>query len=89
LGRDRIEKLTPGRETHLGDVEEDSPRESQAFVDLERAVHVWVIDETFPPDRRAGFLEIYAHDNVQVIFGLQRVVTQFLCVFKGGFDVVN
>ena len=59
-----IEELASGGEPELSDVEEEGSCDTQSFVDLEGAVHIWVVDETFPADRRTGFLEVDTHDNV-------------------------
>ena len=63
LRRKCIKELAADRETKFSDVEEESPCEPKTFVNLEGAVHVRIIYETFPPDSRTGFLEVDAHDD--------------------------
>ena len=89
LGRDGIEELASCGESQLGDVEEEGSCDSETFVNLERAVHVWIVDETFPADRRTGLLEVDAHDDVQVVFGLLSVFAEFVCVFERAFGAVD
>lgn len=89
LGGNGIEELASGGKSQLGDVGKEGSCDSESFVDLEGAVHVWVVDETFPADRRTGFLEVDTHDDVQVVFGLLSVFLQPVCVFEGGFDIMH
>ena len=47
--------------------------DAQAFVDLEGAVYVRVVDEALPADCCAGFFEVGAHYEEEVggVFGLE------------------
>ena len=89
LGRDCVKELASGRKSHFGYVEEECSRESESFVDLEGTVHFWIVDETLPADGRAGFLEVDTHDDVEVVFCLLSVCVEVVCVFEGGFNVVD
>ena len=64
LRGDGVQEFASGGKSHLGDLEEEGSGDSQSFVDLEGAVHVGIVDETFPADSRAGFFEVDTHDDV-------------------------
>jgi len=56
LGRDGVEKLGSDGDTEVGKVAQELTGKAQTLVDLEGPVKVWIVDETFPSDSRAGFL---------------------------------
>jgi hypothetical protein len=66
LRRDHVEVFGSGGQLEVVDLEQDSPRESQAFVDAEAVVEPGIVDEAFPADGRARLLEVDAHDDDQV-----------------------
>ena len=66
LRRDGVEHLGRERHAHRGEVDEQLPRGAQALVDLEAVVDVRVVDQPFPPHRRAGLLEIGPHHDQEV-----------------------
>lgn len=84
-----IKELAAGWEAHLCDVEEEASSDSQALVDLEAVVEVGVVDETFPANGGTGFLEVNAHDDVEVIFCGLSVIAEQTSIFEGGLDVVD
>lgn len=57
LRRDGIEEFAAGGDAEVGDIAEELAGEPEAGVDLEGTVDVWVVDEAFPADGRAGFLD--------------------------------
>ena len=65
LRGDEIEELDPGRYAGVVQVEQQPPRDAQSLVDVEPAVEVGVVDQSFPPDRGARLFEIDAHDDEQ------------------------
>lgn len=73
LRGDHVEELGRGRQAELGNVEQELAAHAEALVDLERGVHVRVVDEPLPANGRARLLEVDAHDDVQVLLGGVRV----------------
>jgi hypothetical protein len=63
LRHDRIERLGRGGDLDLREVQQQLAREPDALLDLERVVHVGVVDEPLPADRRARLLEVDAHQH--------------------------
>jgi hypothetical protein len=47
----------------MGKIAIKLPRKPQAFINLERAVNIRIINQSLPSDRRPRFLEIRAHDD--------------------------
>src|SRR5437763_861030 len=60
LGSDRVEELATRGQPELDQIEEELPRQPQAFVDGERVVEMGVVDQALPPDSRARLLEVDA-----------------------------
>ena len=89
LRGDGIKEFAAGRETHLGDFEEEASSNAKALVDLETVVEVRIIDEALPADGGAGLLEVDAHDYMEVIFGGFGVFPKQLRVFEASFNVVD
>lgn len=89
LGADGVEEFAAGGEAELGDVDEEGAGDAEAFVDLEAAVHVGVVDEPLPADGRAGLFEVDAHDDVEVAAGLVGVCFELVGVFERGLDVMH
>lgn len=56
LGRDGVEELGSDRDTKAGKIAQELASKTETLVDLERAIEVWVIDETLPSDGCAWFL---------------------------------
>jgi len=68
LGADCIEEFASRGEAHLRDIKQKRTRNAESAVDLEGAVHIRVIDETFPSNGRTRLLEVDAHNDVEIIF---------------------
>jgi hypothetical protein len=89
LRRDRIEHLAAAGEAEIVDLAQDPTREREAGLDVARAVEVRVVDESLPSDRRAGLLEVGAHDDHEAIavrLGERREPAR---VLEGGVGVVD
>ena len=84
-----IQELGGGRETQVVHRQEESPSDSQAGIDIVRAVQLGVVDETLPPDRRAGLLEINPHHQKELIRNLGRQGGEFACVFHRRLGIVD
>ena len=89
LGRDGVEELAPGRQPHLGEVEQESPRQAQPVVDREAPVEPGVVDQPLPPDGRPRLLEVDAHDEQEVGGEPVGGGPQPLRVVARGVDVVD
>jgi hypothetical protein len=89
LGAYCVKEFTPGWEAHLRHLKEERAGHSESAVDLEGAIHVGVVDESFPAEGCARLLEVNSHDDVEVIFCRFGVRPQFLCVLECGIDIVN
>ena len=57
MRRDRIKKLNANWDAKIGEITKELPCNTEAFVDLERTVDIWVIDESLPSDSSPWFLE--------------------------------
>lgn len=69
MGADSVEELRGDRDTHVGQVGEELTGHAQTLVDLEGAVDVGVVDQTFPADSRTGFLDnTFSLASVQISF---------------------
>ena len=64
-------------------------REAQAVVDFVGAVEMRIVDEAFPSDGGAGFLEVDAHHDAQVGGKFADGALEQTGVFAGGIGVVN
>ena len=89
LRRDHVEILAAGGQAGCVDLHEQLARDTQAVIDAETAVHVGVVDQAFPADGRARFLEVHAHHDLEVgrmavTFGLQ-----LACVVQRGRGIVD
>ena len=56
----------PAGQVELVDLDEDAPRQAQAFVDPVAVVQVRIVDEALPADGRARLFEIDAHHHDEV-----------------------
>ncbi len=84
-----IQHLAGDGHSQRREVAEQLSRYPEPFVDFEGFVDFGVVDETFPADGGAGFLEVGAHDDAEV-FGVRfGEGEQALGVFEGGAGVVN
>ena len=63
----RIERFRACGQTEFGNVEQQLARFLQPLFDMERIVHVRVVNHAFPTRRGARFFEIHAHDDEQCI----------------------
>jgi len=67
LRADGIQELGADGDTEIGEVAKEFASDAETLVDVEGAVEVGVVDETFPADCRAGFFEVSSHDDQQVL----------------------
>jgi hypothetical protein len=67
LRADRVERLGARGQAQFVDVAQDLAGKLQAFGDVERVVHVRVVDQALPAGGGARFLEIHAHHDEQRI----------------------
>ena len=89
LRRDHVEVLGPGGQVELVDLEQDAPREAQAFVDAEAVVEARIVDEPLPADRRARLLEVDAHHDDEAVGELVLERGEARRVVDGGIVVVD
>ena len=89
LRGDHVEELGAGGHAHLGEIEEEVARETEAVVDLVGAVEVRIVDEALPADGGAGLFEVDAHDNAQVLAEFGDGGMEQAGVFAGGLNVVD
>ena len=89
LRRDRVQRFGGGRHAQFAHVEQELARLFHAFVDLERIVHVRVVDIAFPARGGTRFFEIHAHHQQHRVldFLLQRF--QAARVIEAGDGVVD
>jgi len=67
LRRDGVEHFAGDGHAGAGEVAVELTGDAQAFVDLERFVDFRVVDQPFPADGCAGFLEVGAHYDEYVV----------------------
>ena len=89
LRRDHVEVLGSGGQLEVVDLEQDAPREPQAFVDAEAVVEPGIVDETFPAHGRARLFEIDAHDDDQIVRERAPHRGQPVGVVDGGIVVMD
>jgi hypothetical protein len=89
LGHDRVEELAAHGEAEREHVEEQSPRQAQAGVDVAGLVEVRVVDHALPADRRPRLLEVDAHGDAQLVGELARLGAEQPGVFEGRLAVVD
>src|ERR1017187_10015469 len=65
LGSDHVEELSSGGHSHFRQVEQQTPCQPQAVIDLVGLVEVGIVDQSLPSDGGAGLLEVDAHHNAQ------------------------
>lgn len=51
-----VKKLGTNGNAKMGEVTKKLPRETKSLVYLKRTIYGRIVDESFPADRRAGFL---------------------------------
>ena len=89
LRADGVEEFGAGGHTDVEDVEEEFAGDAEAFVDVEGKVHAGVVDEPFPADGRAGFFEVDAHDENEVVGVSGGGLGEQGGVFEGGGGIVD
>ena len=89
LRRDHVEELAARRHPRLVDAHEEVPSDAQSLVDAEAAVEIRVVDEAFPADRRARFLEVNAHQHFELAFVLLSFDQQLLRIGERGLRIVD
>jgi hypothetical protein len=89
LRRDGIQHLRGNGHTHRSQIAVQLAGDSQALVDLETLVNVWIVDQALPADRSPRLLEVGAHDDGEVRVQLVGEGFQTLAVFDCGGGVVD
>ena len=77
------------RQAELVQFPQQFPRQAQAVVDAEAAVHARIVDQSLPAHGGARLLEIHPHHDQQVVGETLRLFLQLACVFHGGVEVVD
>ena len=89
LRHDRVERLGGRRKADLGEEQQQLARQPDALLDVERVVHVRVVDQALPADRRARLLEVDAHQHEHRALDALREPAQPRCVFARRHRVVD
>ena len=89
LWRDRVECLGGQRQAQLGELHQQATGDVQAFLDLEGAVQVGVVDQTLPAHGGARLLEVDAHHDVQAVLYLVGQAAQATSVVQRGVHIVD
>ena len=63
--------------------------DAQALVDVEGIVEVRIVDQAFPADGGAGFLEIDPHDEAEIVAEAVGFLEELFSVFDGGLGIVD
>jgi hypothetical protein len=66
LRRNHVQELGSRGHAHLGQIEQQPPRQPQAVVDLVRLIQIGVIDQPLPSNGGAGLLEVHPHHQAQL-----------------------
>lgn len=66
LWGDSVEHFAGNRHARRRQVAEELTRYTEALVDLEALVDIWVVDQPLPANSRARLLEVSAHDNAEI-----------------------
>src|SRR5256885_12208081 len=89
LGRDHVQELAGGRHAQAVDVDQQLPRNAQAFVDAVALVQVGIVDQTLPSHGGARLFEVHAHHDLQRVLVLLAYGRQAACVLDGGRRIVD
>src|SRR4029453_2609045 len=89
LRRDRIQELAPCGQPQLREVDEESARPAQPFVDGEAPVEPWIVDEALPAHRGPRLLEVHAHHDAEVAGEIVGERLEPVPVIERGGGVVN
>lgn len=89
LWGDGVEHFAGNRHAGRCKVAEELTRYTEALVDLEGLVDIWVIDQPFPAHSRAWFLEVSPHDNAEITRELVGEGLEALAVLDSGGGVVD
>ena len=89
LRGDRVKPFGGSRQAETQHIGQDFARQPHAFADIEPAIQIGVVNQTFPADGRARLFEIYAHDDEQTVAQLAVDGGKLGRVFVGRFGVVD
>lgn len=89
LWGDGVEHFAGNRHAGRCKVAEELTRYTEALVDLECLVDIWVIDQPFPANSRAWLLEVSPHDNAEITRELVGESLEALAVLDSGGGVVD
>ena len=84
-----IERFGGERQPHLNQVHQQLARDMQTGFHIKGVVHVGIVDQPFPADGGAGFFEIDAHNDIELILQLVREIFQATSVIQSGFSVMD
>lgn len=63
LRRDRIQQLASDGDTHICQLTQQTPGNPEALINLEGAIDIGVINESFPTDGGTGLFKVGTHDD--------------------------
>src|ERR1035437_4900402 len=89
LGSDHVEELSSGRNSHFRQIEQQTPCQPQAVIDLVGLVEVRIVDQSLPSDGGAWLLEVDAHHDAQFGGELCDGVPQQSRIVPRSLGVVN
>ena len=89
LAEGGIEELGGDGQAEVDDAEHEPAREAEAGIDLVALVEERIVDQAFPADDGARFLEVNAHDGQQFAGVERRGLAQAFGVLEGGGGIVD
>lgn len=89
LWGDSVEHFAGNRHAGRGQVAEELTGHTEALVDLEGLVDIWVVDQPLPAHSRAWLLEVSPHDNAEIAGKLVGESLEALAVLDGSGGVVD
>src|SRR6187551_461293 len=79
LRSNHVEELTACRQAELIDIEQQTARDSQTFVDVEAAVQVGIVDESLPAYGGTWLFKINTHDDFERVLEAFPLKSQLAC----------
>src|SRR5262249_49169861 len=73
----------------IADRKQQPAGNAQAAIDVEGSVQAGIIDEALPADRRPGFLEVHAHDDLEFAAETTTQATETSCILECSVWVVD
>lgn len=88
LRRDSVQHLACNWQL-LGQLHEQLTGNSQTFVNLERSIDIWIVDQTLPTNSGSWLFEVCSHDNVKLALVFLSFLLQSVGVVKSSSRVVD